>query len=651
MPTPRELLGDDTIALLQKKGYRNDHIVAMAKRAWDIQKQELNFSNQERLSDADKMDNDFVRFGAGIAKGAMEGVRGTMKIAEDAANFFDPHRKSAMGEEYSAPVKKMGSWIHRLEEYQNNYKSTIGDAWDMASFTGEAVGSFVDPINLIPIGTINTARRVIGFAVTGAMSGGVAAYGGDRNVAEGAALGAIAAPIIGETLHWGAKGIAKLWTKEKERRIQSAKTTQDFDVIAQDELFNNPLMQDAEGKINITPEHTDINTYASKLMEKESPEVRAQVMQDIVDGKTKSVIDDERFSDLREFYSYGKSIDEIQNSEGFLNDIGAELDKINAEVGLSSQNSIVRYNEMVKFTQGEIKNNPNFSFADHRKLLNAKFTPTKEEAMITNWVNDGVPVENRLAGWNVLYALEKDLVDPFRSPEEYKALLMQSGFKEEQASVFATAYANRDINIAKQYFSEKIQNKGAEYVATKAESAIAEQRNADGELFRGEADLPREDGPIGDDTQGGSSDELPHQQHQEQRLSDGERAVLDDGQDTPELSEDGTVSTVDETVAGQQTTRSDGDGVSRPGSDTVVQQKDGDGTRTDVTGEVADEIKTEQTTKAEGITEETPEDVALRDGQGGDVATPKEETPKNIDLSQKEAIALSKGERKRMKKI
>lgn len=659
MPTPRELLGDDTVALLREKGYRSDHIREMAKRAWDLQKDKLASQKEQRLSDASKMDNDAVRFGAGVAKGAMEGVRGTMKLAEDTANFLDPNRKSAMQEKYSEPVEKMGSWIHRLDDYQKNYKSTIGDDWDVASFAGEAVGGFVDPINIIPLKGGTLIKRAIGFATTGAMSGALAAYGGDRSVAEGAALGAITAPVIGEALHQGAKGIAKLWTKEKERRIKGAQTTEDFDAIAQDELMDIPLMKRVDGGEELTSTlkqgQADINAFASSVLKNESDDIKIQVMRDIEERKEKSIIDDERYGDLKAFHMLQRQIDDVQAKEPQLKVMEEEIAKINEQIAISTEASATRYSAIAKTVLKERKENPTILPVQLKTLINATHKPTIEEVTITQWVNDGSLVENRLAGWNIIYALEHDITNPLRTPEEYMTSLLKAGFKDEQASVFTQAYANRDISMAKNYFNEKISTKGAEYVYKRGEELGSIKRDADGGVSLGEANVPRADGFSRDASEGRSGDAVSNQERIDASLNNGERAVPNDGPDTSSTSEGSRLPTGDEPMGGQQATGGNVDVVSRLGGDAVVQPKDGDNlgaTNTDDVGDARyvpkEELDTKKQSDAkEGATDEGNSDAM--DGQGGQMApSPKEDTPQNVDLRSRESVELSKAERKKV---
>ncbi len=651
--TTRELLGDDAIAKLTEQGLSPGQIRMMAKSAYDLQKEEQTKANQQRLSDAQTMGSDALRFGAGIAKGAMEGIRGTLKVAEDTANFLDPHRKSAMNGKYSEPVEKTGQWIKRLEEYQNNYKSTIGDKWDVASFMGEAVGGFVDPINLIPIGTASFAKRAISFATTGAMSGGIAAYGGDRDVTTGALTGAITAPVLGEIMHQSAKGIAKLWAKTRDGQIKEAQNTQDFNDIAENELLKNPLMRE-DGTPTITPAHASTENFADALLKKEPADIKEKVIQDVKDGKPNSVIDDAKYQDLVEFNNYLKTIDALSSHEDTLKVVDKEVEAVNEQIGKSTQDSIIRYNDMAKAAQKEYRDNPTILPTQIKPLMNAKFQPSPEEIKITSWVNDGAPVENRLAGWNVLHAIETDIKNPMRTPEEYALGLQKAGFGEEQTKVFTEAYAKGDISLAQSYFTDKISTKGAEYVTKRGEEFSASKRDGDGSMAGEEANVPGKTLPNGDGTQGGASDAVPNRKHQEPSLNNGERTLQNDGQDPASLGKGSGLPKSDAGVEGLQTTGSDSDGIPRHGRDTVVQPKDGNGDGsipTDVK-EVHDVPKEELNTQRQSDAQtsaETMDSKSATDGQSGEVATsPKETTSQNIDLRYRPVVELNKGERKRI---
>lgn len=653
MPSTRDLLGDEVISKLTEQGLTPGQIRVMAKSAYDLQKEEQAIAKQDQLADAEKMDNSFIRFGAGIAKGAMESTRGTLKLAEDAANFLDPHRKSATDGKYSEPVEKMGTWIHRLDEYQKNYKSTIGDKWDVASFSGEAVGGFVDPINFIPIGMANHAKRVIGFATTGAMSGGVAAYGGDRDVTEGALTGAVTAPVIGEALHWGAKGIAHLWGKARDRQIKEAQNTQDFNDIAQNELFSNPLMRE-DGTPSITPAHASEEAFTNTILKNVPNEVKTQVLQDIKDGKPTSIVDDAKYQDLVEFNKYLKIIDELGAHEETLKVVDDEVLKINEQIGKSTGDSIIRYNDMAKSAQKEYKDNPTILPTQIKPLMNAKFPPSFEETRITSFVNDGAPVENRLAGWNIIHAIETDIKNPLRTPDEYALGLQKAGFGEEQVQVFTEAYVKGDVSLAKNYFTEKISIKGAEYVTKRGEEFSAKKRNGDGSMAGGEANIPGEIKPDGHGTQGGDGDAVSNIEHQDPSLNHGERTLQNDGQDLTIPSEGSGLPKSDAEVGGYEATRSDSDGVPRHGGDAVVQSKDGhsDGAIPTDVKEVNDVSKEKFDTQGESDAKTSAKSVDTQniiDGQGRDaIASPKEDTPQNVDLRQSEVIALSKSERKRI---
>lgn len=660
MPPPsiRAFLGNDVLNELTKQGLTPGQIRVMAQSAYDEQKKEqvkahkeLVKTNEQRLSDAQTMGSDALRFGAGIAKSAMEGVRGTLKAAEDTANFFDSHRKSAMDGKYSEPVEKMGTWIKRLEEYQNNYKSTIGDKWDVSSFMGEAVGGFVDPINLLPIGTASFAKRAISLATTGALSGGIAAYGGDRDISTGALTGAVTAPVIGEILHQSAKGIAKLWGKAKDKQIKEAQNTQDFNDIVQNELFKNPLLQE-DGTPTITPAHASTENFVDVLLKKEPDNIKEQVLKDVKEGKPSSVIDETKYNDLVEFNKYLKTIDELSAHEDTLHVVDKEVETINNQIGKSTQDSIIRYNDMAKAAQKEYRDNPAILPTQIKPLMNAKFQPSPEEVRITSWVNDGAPVENRLAGWNIIHAIETDIKNPIRTPEEYALGLQKAGFGEEQVKVFTEAYAKGDIALAQNYFTDKISTKGAEYVTARGQEFSSSKRNGDGSMAGGEANVPGEIKPNGDGTQGGSSDAVSHSEHQERSLNNGERTLPNDGRDPSSLGEGGGLPKSDANVEGYQATGSNSDGIPRHGGDTVVQPKDGhsDGAIPTDVKEVHDVPKEELNTQRQGDAQtsaEAMDNKSATNGQSGEVATsPKETTPQNVDLRNRNAVELSKGERK-----
>ncbi len=649
--TPRELLGNDAINALKQKGYNSSHIRAVAKNLYTSQKEEIQTQTNNVKSDAKKMDNDLIRFSGGITKGALEGVRGTMKIAEDVTNFLDPHRASATNGKYSAPVQKMGTWIKRLEEYQGNYKKVNPESWDVASFSGEMVGGFVDPINIIPLGAASIAKRVIGLAVTGAASGATAAYGGERNVVEGALIGAIATPVIGEGLHQGVKGLAKLWGKQKDRRIASAQNSKDLEDINSNELFDGlEIMQRVDGgedvNINVKESHGSFNSFFNEVMHGESKAVREQVYSDLNEGKTKSVIDKDRYADLNEFTRYINTLENIQKREPSLSFMEAELSTIREQISKSGDDSALRYNEMLKTTQSEIKTNPSILPTQLKNVINAKLKPSHEEVLITNWVNDGAPVENRLAGWNVMHAIEQDIINPLRTPDEYLQSLQKAGFGEEQSQVFVQAYANQDVSIAKQYFNEKITIKGSDYVVKKGEEFHANQDSSgDVELPSGETKPPRKDELNGDGPQGGRSDEVSNQEHPGSSDANAKRALLDDGQNLVDDIKKGELSKKDGELGGQQTSRGNNDELPSDRSDTVVRKED----ESNLGNEKGVENgKDELHTSRKSDEKETFEDETKLDDRPNrdDFEKEKKNTHENVDLHKYEPIELTKAKRK-----
>lgn len=80
-------------------------------------------------------------------------------------------------------------------------------------------------------------------------------------------MGAVTAPVIGGIFHYGMKGIAHLLGKAKDRQIKEAQNTQDFNDIAQNELFQNPLLRE-DGMPSITPAHADEKAFVDTVFKK-----------------------------------------------------------------------------------------------------------------------------------------------------------------------------------------------------------------------------------------------------------------------------------------------------------------------------------------------------------------------------------------------
>ncbi|MDR2790538.1 MAG: hypothetical protein LBB59_06140 [Campylobacteraceae bacterium] len=82
-------------------------------------------------------------------------------------------------------------------------------------------------------------------------------------------------------------------------------------------------------------------------------------------------------------------------------------------------------------------------------------------------------VENRFAGRAILHALRKNIAYGAISPEHLAATLKEAKFGDEQIKVLADSYVKKDINIAKQYFDEKIAKNSAEILAGNFEQKSA----------------------------------------------------------------------------------------------------------------------------------------------------------------------------------
>ncbi|MDX1809717.1 MAG: helicase-related protein [Sulfurospirillaceae bacterium] len=658
MPTPRDILGNDVIKQLQDKGYQANHIRAMAQSAWDNMQQDQAALKDARQKDATKMDNSIVRFGAGVGKSALETANGYLKVADNVANFLDPLRKDQPND----VTHKIDGWINRINEYQKNYHATLPkDKWDIASTAGELAGGFIDPVNLVPIGTVNAARRVISFAATGALSGGLSAYGGNRNIAAGALTGAIATPLIGEALHQTASGLSKLWLKTKEARIKDAKTNQDFENISKNQLFDIPIMQKADSSGNtintgssLKPKQFDLASYVNETLAGKPQDIKTQVLKDAVEGKTQSAVDASTYKDIVAFKNHLDTMATLDYQEAKINIIENEVQKVNDQITQSTDASAVRFNDMTKGIQKEVKDNPQIMPSELKTLINAKYKPTPDEMMITNWVNDGMGVENRLAGWNVIHALNRDIANPIRTPDEYTQSLLNAGFGEEQAKVLTEAYAQGNSDIAKNYFISKISEKGAEHATAAAEN-ISSQHNGDGLIPGGKTDIPRTPQSIGTDPQGGSSNAISNQNDQIPSIDNGSGTLPNDGQNPITVSQDNAISKGFDQVAGQQTSGSNGDSVSGSSGDPMVQQKDGSNTGPDVKPKEGVNVSKEKLRQENPLGTQTKgsvqnqKDHVVSDGQSrkiSDTTKTVEKSTQNLDLRDSFFIFMSKSERK-----
>ena len=569
MPTAREILGDENIKQLQALGRDNTYIKQFAQNIYNgtanYQPPEMKITDEQRRQYAQSQEfgGAFKRTMTGIGAGAVEFARGAAMYAEDAANWLDPARARATNGEYGAFVNKTKELLDNYKQHEQSWKEVNGGALNIAGGIGELIGgTLIDPLTYLPIGMANHAKRILSFATTGAISGGVAAYGGDKDVLEGMAFGAVGGVVLGEGIRFLGLAGSKAWNNYKNREIAKAQTQEDFNAINQNENFKNI---NGENTV-LDNQQLDFNVYANDVLKKYPDEIKAQVFKDLETNAQKSIIPDDEFSDLKAFYKVAKDVEEIASTD--FKAVDDELVNLKTSVTDGAKDSTLNYYNMLKDIQKEGQNQA-LSNQQIQTYINAKYQPTKNELEVTHLINDGVMVENRLSGFRVLHSLEQSIANPVLTPDGLNTKLKEAGFNEEVSSILTNAYANKDINIAKSYFNEKIQTKGAERVSSAYEKSIRDSRLSAREVERGGVLRTGQD-----DSSGGRGVELGHQVDSPTSQNDVGRAVRVAGQDTQPSSTLRGVSKGDERVGELTTTARDGTGDSGASSESVVSAKD-----------------------------------------------------------------------------
>ena len=91
-----------------------------------------------------------------------------------------------------------------------------------------------------------------------------------------------------------------------------------------------------------------------------------------------------------------------------------------------------------------------------KELINAKFRPDEDEISYTKAYNDGEDVEPRLAGQSIFYAVQNDIKTANYTPEQYFVRLQNAGLQDGPAKIFVKAYADKNINYAKELINDKV---------------------------------------------------------------------------------------------------------------------------------------------------------------------------------------------------
>ena len=190
------------------------------------------------------------------------------------------------------------------------------------------------------------------------------------------------------------------------------------------------------------------------------------VLKEAMQGKEKSeFIDADSYNDIVKFKNF-----EVQRE--YAKAYGEKIQTAQTSINNAREQSAIRYADTQKAINEYQKQG--MSASAIRELINAKFKPSADEIDYTRAYNDGVDVDARLAGQGIFYALEKDIAAQAYTPENYAARLKQKRFGDERVQAFTQAYANKDIDIAKEYVNKKV----ADAYENRVQREVADEINA-----------------------------------------------------------------------------------------------------------------------------------------------------------------------------
>jgi len=520
--TIREYLGDEKIAQLESMGFLPSLSTDMAKRQYAADKQakrkELSDVgldgklvqsvmrgdiNEEEAKNAQK----FEEFGSkkhGFALGAAKTVTGIANTVERVGDFINPfyegkHDKDGNYIYQNGLEKSLRPKIKNVEKMRDDYEKATGEtSWGsrLAEIGTEMVG---DPINFVGgVGLLSKGsklaqfgKKTLYFAGTGAASGGVAALGGGKNDEEtlkNIGYGAAGGFVLGHAIDQGIQGISKLIAKR-----QASKMANEADAIESAE--NSEFLGGERAEINtaeITARKDEPLLHAERSQRdyatKGSPaqimtakefatkevgldeDTATNVLKEAMQGKEKSeFIDADSYNDIVKFKNF-----EVQRE--YAKAYGERIQTAQTSINNAREQSAIRYADTQKAISEYQKQG--MSPSAIRELINAKFKPSADEIDYTRAYNDGADVDARLAGQGIFYALEKDIAAQAYTPEIYATRLKQRGFSDESVQAFTQAYANKDIDIAKEYVNKKV----ADAYESRIQREVADEINSENRI-------------------------------------------------------------------------------------------------------------------------------------------------------------------------
>ena len=194
------------------------------------------------------------------------------------------------------------------------------------------------------------------------------------------------------------------------------------------------------------------------------------VLKEAMQGKEKSeFIDADSYNDIVKFKNF-----EVQRE--YAKAYGEKIQTAQTSINNAREQSAIRYADTQKAINEYQKQG--MSASAIRELINAKFKPSADEIDYTRAYNDGADVDARLTGQGIFYALEKDIAAQAYTPEIYATRLKQRGFSDESVQAFTQAYANKDIDIAKEYVNKKV----ADAYESRVQREVADEINSENRI-------------------------------------------------------------------------------------------------------------------------------------------------------------------------
>ena len=194
------------------------------------------------------------------------------------------------------------------------------------------------------------------------------------------------------------------------------------------------------------------------------------VLKEAMQGKEKSeFIDADSYNDIVKFKNF-------ETQREYAKAYGEKIQTAQTSINNVREQSAIRYADTQKAINEYQKQG--MSASATRELINAKFKPSADEIDYTRAYNDGADVDARLAGQGIFYALEKDIAAQAYTPEIYATMLKQRGFSDESVQAFTQAYANKDIDIAKEYVNKKV----ADAYESRVQREVADEIKAKNEV-------------------------------------------------------------------------------------------------------------------------------------------------------------------------